>query len=56
MGWTNSRLHQFVIEEACYVDPRGLEHRMMEWAQSYSGITIAKLVAMQGAKLKMQYD
>ncbi|GAB5516637.1 IS1096 element passenger TnpR family protein [Rhodopirellula baltica] len=56
MGWTNSHLHQFVIGEAHYVDPRGLEHGMMDWAQSYSGITIAKLVAIHGAKLKMQYD
>ncbi|QDT10798.1 Plasmid pRiA4b ORF-3-like protein [Planctomycetes bacterium K23_9] len=56
MGWTNSHLHQFAIGEDCFVEPRCLEEGMMDWVESYSGITVAKLVAKHGANLKMRYD
>lgn len=56
MGWTNTHLHQFAIGENCYVEPRCLEEGIMDWARSYSGVTIAKLVAKHGTKLKMRYD
>ena len=56
MGWKNCHLHQFAIGEDRFVDPRFLEDGMMDWARSYAGFTIAKLVAKYGANLKMRYD
>jgi len=55
MGWTNSHLHQFRIGEQCYMDSRGIDSGM-DWAKPYTGITVAKLVAQHGSKLKLRYE
>jgi hypothetical protein len=55
MGWTNSHLHQFRIGEQCYVDQRGVDTGM-DWAEPYTGITVSKLVAEHGPKLKLRYE
>jgi hypothetical protein len=56
MGWTNSHLHQFAVGNDCYMDPRGLDGDLNDWASDNTGISIAKLVERHGPKLKLRYD
>jgi DNA-binding Lrp family transcriptional regulator len=57
MGWTNSHLHQFEIEDARYTDPQFMLGDFDDFgALDYSGIRISDLVSRHGCKLRMGYE
>ena len=59
MGWTNSHLHQFVIEDECYGDPELLndglyEPEIIDSTQIRLGTLFGK--ARRGTRFRYQYD
>ncbi len=59
MGWTNSHLHQFVIDDECYGDPELLndglyERETIDSTQTQLGLLFGK--ARRGMRFRYQYD
>lgn len=53
MGWTNSHLHQFIIDDEYYGDPEDDEHGEMENEKRYR---LNRFVERKGFKFIYEYD
>jgi hypothetical protein len=53
MGWTNTHLHQFVLQKKKFLDPRG---RVGTKVTDESRTTLGELIWTRGARLLYEYD
>ncbi len=57
MGWTDSHLHQFLIDGVRYTHPRIVEMDGGDLDErSYAGLRVSDLVAEYGTKLRFDYE